>query len=74
MPKALQLDENSVVVGTSLLSQQFDHPSLLWVPEDTPDVMGTTYDSQAKTFTAPAEIDPETEEVVIPEQVVHTLP
>lgn len=73
MPKAAQINAESTVVGVSYLTRQFNHPALVWLPMDSPDVIGTVYEPGAGTFTRPAQIDPDTGEEITPAEVVYTL-
>lgn len=73
MPKAAQINAENTVIGVSYLTRQFTHPALVWLPMDSPDVMGTVYDESAGTFTRPAQIDPDTGDELAPAEVVYTL-
>ena len=51
-----QINNDSVVVGTSQLKGLVDNPSMILLPEYDPSIMGYTYDIGTGEFTAPAPI------------------
>lgn len=53
MFKAAQITAQNTVIGISYLTRQFNHPALVWLPMDSPNVIGCQYDAGAGTFTDP---------------------